>query len=115
MFYKSCPLQWTLMAYMIEGGSSSTSSKAKRWLYAHPDASHRLLQAITDIIVDYMVGQVLAGAQALQLFESNAGILGHSLFTKFALPYIQQISRRVKERLNEQKIPTVPMVRLGVD
>ncbi|ELU18848.1 hypothetical protein CAPTEDRAFT_180157 [Capitella teleta] len=106
---------WTLMSYMIEGGSSSTSSKAKRWLYAHPEASQRLLQALTDIIIEYLVGQVMAGAQALQLFESNAGILGHSLFSKFSLPYIRQISTRVKARLAEQSITAVPMIVFAKD
>lgn len=55
--------QWTLMAYMIEGGGSTTHSKAKRWLYRHPEASHRLLKQLTDVIVEYLVGQVAAGAQ----------------------------------------------------
>ena len=56
-------LQWTLMSYMIEGGGSVTQSKAKRWLYTYPEASHQLLQLLTDVIVDYLAQQVLAGAQ----------------------------------------------------
>jgi len=55
--------QWTLMSYMIEGGGSVTHSKAKRWLYRYPEASHKLLSQITDVIVDYLLGQVKAGAQ----------------------------------------------------
>ena len=51
------------MGYMIEGGGSSTFMKSRRWLYAHPDASHRLLQMLTDVIVRYLVNQVRAGAQ----------------------------------------------------
>ena len=54
---------WTLMAYMIEGGGSKTLSKAKTWLFKHPQESHQLLQRITDILVDFLVGQVRAGAQ----------------------------------------------------
>uniref|UniRef100_A0A3Q1GYX5 Uroporphyrinogen decarboxylase n=1 Tax=Acanthochromis polyacanthus TaxID=80966 RepID=A0A3Q1GYX5_9TELE len=54
---------WTLMSYMIEGGGSNTHSKAKRWLYRHPDASHMLLKMLTDVIVEYLLGQVAAGAQ----------------------------------------------------
>ena len=55
------------MSYMIEGGGSKTQSKAKKWLYADPEASHKLLQLITDVCVDYLVGQVKAGAQLLQV------------------------------------------------
>jgi len=52
------------MSYMIEGGGSPTLSKAKAWLYQHQEASHRLLQIICDVCVDFLVGQVQAGAQA---------------------------------------------------
>lgn len=51
------------MSYMIEGGGSTTQAKAKKWLYVYPEASHKLLQHLTDVIVDYLVGQVMAGAQ----------------------------------------------------
>lgn len=53
------------MSYMIEGGGSNTHSKAKRWLYRYPEASHMLLKMLTDIIVDYLLGQVAAGAQVI--------------------------------------------------
>ena len=59
-------LQWTLMSYMIEGGGSPTLSKAKQWLYQHQEGSHELLQIITDVCVDFLVGQVRAGAQVIQ-------------------------------------------------
>jgi uroporphyrinogen decarboxylase len=58
---------WTLMAYMIEGGGSKTLSKAKGWLFRHPKESHELLQRITDLLVDFLVGQVRAGAQVLNV------------------------------------------------
>lgn len=51
------------MSYMIEGGGSNTHSKAKRWLYRHPASSHTLLKMLADVIVEYLLGQVAAGAQ----------------------------------------------------
>lgn len=51
------------MAYMIEGKGSKTMSLAKGWLYKYPEASHKLLKIITDATVNYLVGQVKAGAQ----------------------------------------------------
>ncbi|CAG10903.1 unnamed protein product, partial [Tetraodon nigroviridis] len=100
---------WTLMSYMIEGGGSSTHAKAKRWLYRHPEASHMLLRMLTDVIVQYLLGQVAAGAQALQVFESHAGILGPAEFKEFSLAYLRDIARRVKEKLKEagQDVPMV--------
>lgn len=100
---------WTLMSYMIEGGGSKTLSKAKKWLYQHPEASLRLLKMITDVDVEYLVEQVRAGAQLLQVFESNAEYLGPKEFKKFALPSLVEINRRVKERLTEEGLEGVPM------
>lgn len=54
---------WTLMAYMIEGGGSKTLTKAKSWLWKYPEESKQLLKRITEICVNYLVGQVKAGAQ----------------------------------------------------
>jgi uroporphyrinogen decarboxylase len=48
------------MSYMIEGGGSKTQSKAKKWLYTHEESSHDLLQLLTDVNIDYLVGQVKA-------------------------------------------------------
>ena len=52
--------------------------------------------------------------QLLQLFESHAGILGPDLFFKYALPHIESIAKRVKQKLTEQKLDPVPMVSLSV-
>lgn len=106
---------WTLMAYMIEGGGSTTHSKAKRWLYRHPEASHLLLRMLTDVIVKYLLGQVAAGAQALQVFESHAGCLGPSEFKEFSLPYLRDIARKVKEKLKEsgQDVPMIVFAKDG--
>jgi uroporphyrinogen decarboxylase len=51
------------MSYMIEGGGSKTMSKSKAWLYRYPTESHKLLQILTDVIVNFLIGQVKAGAQ----------------------------------------------------
>ena len=50
------------MVYMIEGGSSKTYSKSKRWLYMYPEESSHLLRIITRVVIDYLVEQVKAGA-----------------------------------------------------
>ncbi|XP_037091469.1 uroporphyrinogen decarboxylase-like [Pollicipes pollicipes] len=99
---------WTLMGYMVEGKGSKTMSKAKRWLYQHPTESHQLFSLLTDVVVDYLVGQAEAGAQLLQVFESSAEYLGPDLFAQFALPYIRRISSEVKDKLKAKDID-VPM------
>ncbi|TPX55623.1 uroporphyrinogen decarboxylase [Powellomyces hirtus] len=103
---------WTLMAYMIEGGGSKTLSKAKAWLGQWPEESKELLQRVTDVVVDFLVGQAKAGAQLLQVFDSWAGELSPAQFNEFSLPYIQQIPTRVRAALREidPTLAKIPMV-----
>lgn len=58
---------WTLMTYMIEGGGSKTFAKSKKWLYVHPEESHKLLTLLTKTVTDHLINQALAGAQLLQV------------------------------------------------
>ena len=58
-----CGAPWTLFAYMIEGGGSKTLQKAKTWIFKYPEESKALLLRIADVCVDFLVGQIKAGAQ----------------------------------------------------
>lgn len=86
------------MSYMIEGGGSKTFAKAKGWLYKWPEASHKLLRVLTDILVIYLEAQVKAGAQLLQVFDSWAGELSPKAFREFSLPYLKEIAEKMKEK-----------------
>lgn len=106
---------WTLMCYMIEGKGSKTQSKAKRWLYQHPYESVELLGILTDVIIDYLVGQVTAGAQVLQVFDTSAGYLPQNLFESFVQPGLLKIASEVKNRLRKEGLTPVPMVIFAKD
>lgn len=82
---------WTLFAYMIEGSGSKTFSKAKQFLYTQPETAHLLLEKITQSTINYLKGQVAAGADLLQLFDSWAGVLGEAMYYEFSLQYISKI------------------------
>lgn len=103
-------LQWTLMGYMIEGGGSETMNKARNWLTEYEHASETLLNILTDIIGDYLVHQVQAGAQMLMVFESSAEKLTKCEFKKFCIPRLRQICERVNRDLRLLKLDSVPMV-----
>jgi len=90
---------WTLMAYMIEGGGSKTFHKAKTWLFKYPEESKALLSRIADVCADHLVGQVKAGAQLVQVFESWASDLSPHDFVTFALPALARISSRFHAQL----------------
>lgn len=101
---------WTLMAYMIEGGGSKLFSNSKKWLFKYPAESHALLRRITDVIIVYLIGQVRAGAQLLQVFESWGGELGPDSFTEFSLPYLAMIAEKVKLGCQQEGLPIPPMI-----
>ncbi len=82
---------WTLMAYMVEGSGSKTFSQAKKFLYQEPVLAHQLLEKITLSTINYLKGQVAAGADIIQLFDSWAGVLGPDQYKEFSLKYISQI------------------------
>lgn len=88
---------WTIFAYMIEGSGSKTFSKAKKFLYTQPVLAHQLLQKITDSTINYLKGQIIAGADMLQLFDSWAGILSPEQYREFSLKYISQICNAITE------------------
>ncbi|MEO5896359.1 MAG: uroporphyrinogen decarboxylase [Vicinamibacterales bacterium] len=98
---------FTLAAYAIEGGPSTTYTQTKAFMYAQPAAWHRLCELLSDTIVDFLLAQAESGVQALQIFDSWAGALGRNDYREFALPH----TRRILERL---KFAGVPLIHFGV-
>jgi uroporphyrinogen decarboxylase len=88
---------WTIFSYMIEGKGSKTFSDAKKMLYTQPEFSHQLLQMITDSTINYLKGQINAGADLIQIFDSWAGILSPKQYEEFSLKYISQICEAIQE------------------
>src|SRR5690606_7163299 len=88
---------WTIFSYMVEGGGSKTFSKAKKLLYTQPELSHRLLDMITQSTIHYLKGQVQAGADIIQVFDSWAGILGPEQYNEFSLRYISAICDDIQD------------------
>ncbi|MCF8276456.1 MAG: uroporphyrinogen decarboxylase [Flavobacteriales bacterium] len=88
---------WTIFSYMIEGGGSKTFSDAKKFLYTEPVLAHKLLEKITLSTINYLKGQIEAGADIVQIFDSWAGILSPEQYREFALPYIARICDAVNE------------------
>ncbi|MDH5298853.1 MAG: uroporphyrinogen decarboxylase [Desulfobulbaceae bacterium] len=87
---------FTLATYLIEGGSSKSYFETKKMMYAAPELYKALLDKITDCTITYLQAQAAAGAQALQIFDSWAGVLAPADFAEFALPYVQRIIKAVK-------------------
>jgi uroporphyrinogen decarboxylase len=90
---------WTLLCYMVQGKGSKTFDEAKAFCYTQPETAHRLLQMITDTTIAYLKGQVEAGADVVQIFDSWGGLLSPADFEEYSLRYIRQIVAAVKEEV----------------
>ena len=88
---------WTLLCYMVQGKGSKTFDEAKAFCYTQPALAHQLLQMITDTTIAYLKGQVAAGADTLQIFDSWGGLLGPKDFETISLQYIRQIVAALKD------------------
>ena len=82
---------FTLASYAVEGGASRTYALTKGLMYSQPEVWHELCDAFAAVIGDYLLAQVEAGAQALQLFDSWAGALSVDDYREFALPHTRRI------------------------
>jgi len=91
-----CGAPWTILSYMVEGSGSKTFSKAKQFLYTQPELAHALLDKITKSSINYLKGQIEAGADMIQLFDSWAGVLSEKQYYEFGLKYINQIVTAIK-------------------
>lgn len=88
---------WTIFSYMTEGKGSKTFSAAKKMLYLQPELSHRLLSMITDSTINYLRGQINAGVDVVQIFDSWAGVLGPEQYQEFSLRYIRKICDAIQD------------------
>lgn len=93
---------WTLLCYMVQGQGSKTFDGAKAFCYTQPVLAHQLLQMITDTTIAYLKGQVAAGVDIVQIFDSWGGLLGPDDFENISLAYIRQIVAALKD--------TVPVI-----
>jgi uroporphyrinogen decarboxylase len=93
---------FTLAAYAVEGGSSRDYRLTKTLMYSDPGAWDALLGRLVRAVVRYLIAQIRAGVQAVQLFDSWAGCLGEDDYRRYALPYTRQVI--------EQLPPGVPVI-----
>jgi uroporphyrinogen decarboxylase len=99
---------FTLAAYAIEGGGSANHAIAKTFMMAEPQAWHRLMEKLSQVVGEYLLAQAKAGAQALQLFDSWVGQLSPADYREYVLPH----SRR---SLEIAAAAGVPIIHFGTD
>jgi uroporphyrinogen decarboxylase len=94
---------FTLASYAIEGGPSTSFQLTKAMMYAEPAAWHQLADLLAEIVADYLLAQIEAGVQAVQVFDSWAGALNPADYREFALRH----TRRIFDRLKQSGVPSI--------
>lgn len=99
-----CGAPWTVATYMIAGHGTPDQAPARLFAYQYPKAFEHLLMLLADISVDYLVAQIDAGADAVQIFDSWAGVLGEKEFEAFATRPVARMIASVKARRPQARI-----------
>lgn len=96
---------WTVASYMVEGGTSRDFEKAKSWAYGDSASFGQLIDLLVNVTSEYLLAQIDAGVDAVQIFDSWAGALAASQLMRWGLAPTAEIVRRIKERH-----PQVPVI-----
>jgi uroporphyrinogen decarboxylase len=87
---------WTLMCYMVEGKGSKNFDTVKSFCYQEPRQAHRLLDMLAGCVIEYLNAKIAMGCDAVQIFDTWAGVLSPSDLDEFVLPYVAKICDGLK-------------------
>jgi uroporphyrinogen decarboxylase len=100
-----CGAPWTVATYMVEGRGSPDQAQARLWAYREPAGFQALIDLLTDSSIEYLSGQVDAGADVLQIFDTWAGSLPEAEFDRWVVAPTRRIVEGVRTRY-----PDVPII-----
>ncbi len=96
---------WTVATYMVHGEGSRDQHETRALAYSDPSAFAAIIDAITAVTIDYLVGQIEAGAEAVQLFDSWSGTLAPDQFERWVIAPNSAIAAAI-----HQRCPGVPVI-----
>ncbi len=96
---------WTVATYMVAGEGSRDQHQTRAMAYRDPGAFQAIIDAITEVTIEYLIGQILAGAEAVQLFDSWSGSLAPAEFERWVIAPNARIVAALAARF-----PQVPVI-----
>lgn len=100
---------FTLAGYLVEGKPSRDFVRTKQMMFDEPELWAELMEKLTDVVVGFARGQITAGAQAIQVFDSWIGALGPREYARYVQPHM----RRLFDGLRAPGLPDVPRIHFG--
>jgi len=104
---------WTLACYMLQGEGSKDFGKAKSVLYGEPELMHQLLDHLTKSVTDYLLAQIEAGVDVVQIFDTWGGALSHAAYQEFSLAYMQKIVAGLIRHHDGRDVPVILFTKGG--
>lgn len=99
---------WTVAAYMVEGGANRDFLRVKDWAYRDPASFGILIELLTEATIEFLSGQIAAGAELVQLFDSWAGVLSEDAFEKWSIGPARRIVAALKARFPDCPVIAFP-------
>ena len=103
-----CGAPWTVATYMIAGQGTPDQAPARLFALEHPESFERLLDIIAECSADYLIAQLKAGADAVQIFDSWASVLDEDQFERWCVKPVTKIVARVRETISDAPIIGFP-------
>jgi uroporphyrinogen decarboxylase len=103
-----CGAPWTVATYMIAGRGTPDQAPARMLAYSQPDAFARLIDILVDVSSRYLVGQIKAGAEAVQIFDTWAGVLPPREFQRWSIEPVRRIVDNVRREIAGAKVIAFP-------
>jgi uroporphyrinogen decarboxylase len=107
-FLGFCGAPWTVATYMIAGRGTPDQAPARLFAYRHPDAFAQLIARLTRASISYLIRQFEAGVDAVQIFDTWAGVLPAAEFHRWCVAPTRKIVAAVRERVPRAKIIGFP-------
>tara|TARA_R110002167_G_scaffold228549_8_gene433632 strand:- start:27 stop:1103 length:1077 start_codon:yes stop_codon:yes gene_type:complete len=96
---------WTVATYMVEGGTSRDHATVRRWALSDPEGFGRLIDLLVEATAEYLIAQVRAGAEVIQLFDTWAGALPETAFARWCVAPVRALVERFHEAC-----PGIPII-----
>ena len=103
-----CGAPWTVATYMVAGQGTPDQAPARMMAYRHPDAFAKIVDALVESSIPYLVGQLKAGADVLQIFDTWAGVLPPREFARWSIEPTRRIVEGVRQQIPGAKIIGFP-------
>jgi uroporphyrinogen decarboxylase len=113
---------WTLACYLVDGRGTKDFAMTRALLHRDPELARRLMETLGDMVADYAVAQVEAGADAIQVFDTWADLLAPPVYADFVMPSVKRVFARLRDTgvpsiyyFPGSWLPAVSMDVLGID